>query len=1080
MKKQFFRKMTSIFCASAILLGTAASGLPGAGITVYGASVPTDVQNHWAKSFVVKAIDNKIVSGYDDGTFRPDKAVTRAEFSHMLNAALGNSVTTNINFSDVKSTDWYYSAVQKALAAGYVSGYDNGTFKPGTAINRQEASVMLSRIIPTYNKSANLSTFKDASSVSSWAKEAVSRVVGAGYISGTGSGTNVKLDPLGKLTRAQAVVIICKLLENETIVKTTKSVTTDNVTLKDAIYANGITVSDDVDENLTISNCVVLGKLNIKGGETITVTNSRVANAVLASDNTELALKGETSVKTTSVSADGTLSTASTAGSSIYSAGFESVTIEKEADAALNGTFPNVIVAGKDASVTVESGATVAKATVNGENAAFKGTGTISLMSVNANGVTYQKRPSTVTTAKTVTIAPKLVEASLDITSNPKDKAVDVDPSAPITVTFSEAIKTYAGETISDSDVDELLELREGSASGNKVSFEGDINAGKTILTLTPDEALASDTTYYITMAKNRVKTADGEGNAQYIVSFTTKKLNEKDVLISFYPKDDAERVKIDETITISFSHKVMNADKSALKSEHLKDIVILRETNSKGDDIPFTATINSAKTKITVTPDDDLDEDTQYYVAIDDDMLITSENHYDVDGDSVTWTTAGEDSYTAEDFITFYPEDDAEDVELDEEIVISFDEKVVFEDGSSISSDDLENIVIFRETNSKGDDVSFTATINSKKTEITITPKKELKEDTKYYLAIEDDLLMTSADETLVQGASVTWRTVDEDSDSLVTFSPKHKATSVSRSISPTITFDEAIIRYSGSAVTASYIESSVELREGSADGDLVEFEATINDAKTKITIDPVSKLDEGTKYYLGFGSKVFRTKEDETKIDGASVTWTITGGDDDEDSSSTSDLKASKLSSLSLSTGSLSFKSSTTTYNVTLDNGTKEVTVTAKTTDGSSISFNDSNTSVKGTHSTKVDVSSGKAKLTITVFDGGKSETTYTINFTVNSNTNLSTLTANGTSIKSGLSYSLKPEDKTTVKLIIKTSDANAKIIGGTTDVQNRTETITVDYGKTVEYRFTVQSTNGSEKDYKITLKNPNKKPE
>lgn len=258
MKKQFFRKMTSIFCASAILLGTAASGLPGAGITVYGASVPTDVQNHWAKSFVVKAIDNKIVSGYDDGTFRPDKAVTRAEFSHMLNAALGNSVTTNINFSDVKSTDWYYSAVQKALAAGYVSGYDNGTFKPGTAINRQEASVMLSRIIPTYNKSANLSTFKDASSVSSWAKEAVSRVVGAGYISGTGTGTNVKLDPLGKLTRAQAVVIICKLLENETIVKTTKSVTTDSVTLKDAIYANGITVSDDVDENLTISNCVVL------------------------------------------------------------------------------------------------------------------------------------------------------------------------------------------------------------------------------------------------------------------------------------------------------------------------------------------------------------------------------------------------------------------------------------------------------------------------------------------------------------------------------------------------------------------------------------------------------------------------------------------------------------------------------------------------------------------------------------------------------------------------------------------------------------------------------------------------------
>ena len=118
MKKQLFRTMTSVLCAAAILMGTASAGL-GSGAVAYGASVPKDVQNHWAKSFVVTAIEKKIVSGYDDGTFRPDKAVTRAEFSHMLNAALGNSVTTNISFSDVKSSDWYYSAVQKAVAAGY-------------------------------------------------------------------------------------------------------------------------------------------------------------------------------------------------------------------------------------------------------------------------------------------------------------------------------------------------------------------------------------------------------------------------------------------------------------------------------------------------------------------------------------------------------------------------------------------------------------------------------------------------------------------------------------------------------------------------------------------------------------------------------------------------------------------------------------------------------------------------------------------------------------------------------------------------------------------------------------------------
>ncbi|MBQ8591066.1 MAG: S-layer homology domain-containing protein [Firmicutes bacterium] len=1075
MKKQIFRTMTSCFCAAAILLGSAAAGL-GGGAVAYGAvTVPKDVTNHWAKSFVTTAIEKKIVSGYDDGTFRPDKAVSRAEFSHMLNAALGNTATTAISFSDVKSTDWYYGAVQKAVAAGYVSGYDNGTFKPGTAINRQEAAVMLSRIIPTYNTGTSLTKFKDASAVSSWASDAVSRAVGSGYISGTGNGTDVKLDPLGKLTRAQAVVIICKLLENETIVKTLKTVS-DDTTLKDAIYSNGITVSDDMDGALTISNCVVLGKLNIKGGDTVTVTNSRVASAVLAGDGTELAVKGETSVKTTAVTGEGTLSTTSVAGSSIYSAGFESVTIDKDAKAGLNGKFSNVTVSGENAVVSVEDGSTVSKITVNGKNTAFKGTGTVSLMTVNADGVTYEKRPSTLSTAKTVTTAPKLVEASLTITADPKDGTKDVKPDSEIKLTFSEAIKTYSGETISDSDVDELLELRVNSSSGNTVGFEGDINSSKTVITITPDETLESDTTYYITMAKNRVKTSEGEANGQFIISFTTESVSEKDAAISFFPKDDAENVKIDTDITISFSHKVMNADGSSLKSEDLEDIIIFRETNSKGDDIDFTATINSAKTKITVTPKEDLEEETQYYLAVDDDMLITSPGKYDVDGDSVTWTTAGEVTYTDEDFIAFSPKDDSDDVELDEDITITFDEKVICEDGSSVSSSDLQDIVIFRKTNSKGDDVEFTATINSAKTKITITPEDDLEEDQKYYLAIAKDSLLTSADKKTVAGASVTWTTVSDEED-IVTFSPKNKATSVSRSVSPTITFDEAVIRYNGNAVTASYVESNVELREGSSDGDLVEFEATVNDAKTKITIDPTSKLEEGTKYYLSFGSKVFRTKADETKIPASSVSWTVTGGDDEEEE--TSDLKASRLSSLTLSSGSLSFKSTTTTYNVTLDNGTTEVTVTAKTTDGSSMSFDGSNTSVKGTHTKKVDVSSGKATTKITVFDGGKSETTYTINFTVNSDTGLNTLTVNGTNIKSSLTYSLKAADKTTVELYIKTADSKAKIVGGTTDVQTRKETITVDYGKTVEYRFTVVSTNGAEKDYKITLKNPNKKP-
>ena len=105
----------------------------------------TDVSGHWAEEVITKWQDAGLISGYEDGTFKPENSVTRAEFAAMVNNALGFTEKGNVVFSDVKPGTWYYDAVAIAVEAGYCSGYEDGTFKPDATITRAEAAVMIAR-----------------------------------------------------------------------------------------------------------------------------------------------------------------------------------------------------------------------------------------------------------------------------------------------------------------------------------------------------------------------------------------------------------------------------------------------------------------------------------------------------------------------------------------------------------------------------------------------------------------------------------------------------------------------------------------------------------------------------------------------------------------------------------------------------------------------------------------------------------------------------------------------------------------------------------------------------------------------
>ena len=134
----------------------------------------------------VKAI--AYIKGYPDGTFKPQANVTRAEaaqmFATLLNDGTNFGTSGATKFSDA-SDDWYSKAVNYVVGKGLISGYPNGTFKPNESITRAEFAQMISGYIK--NEKAGSSDFKDVKD--HWAKDAIDKLNGNKNVTGYPDGS---------------------------------------------------------------------------------------------------------------------------------------------------------------------------------------------------------------------------------------------------------------------------------------------------------------------------------------------------------------------------------------------------------------------------------------------------------------------------------------------------------------------------------------------------------------------------------------------------------------------------------------------------------------------------------------------------------------------------------------------------------------------------------------------------------------------------------------------------------------------------------------------------------------------------
>ncbi|HQK54235.1 MAG: S-layer homology domain-containing protein [Tissierellia bacterium] len=245
----------------------------------------SDIDNHWAKEWIKNAVGLGFVSGYEDGTFKPDRTITRAEFSTMLNKAMKIEITENINFSDVREKEWFYKEIQKSVAAGFFSGYENNTFRPNNPIKREEVAKVVAGAITTGNIDGEGATLlKDYSTIQEWAKDSVNTVYNKGYILGYPDKTYM---PSKALTRAEAVKIIFEIVDNENI-EYGFNITNYNETYSSAVVVGNLNVLDSVGNgNVYIKNVVVLGDIVIsaKNVKSVELTDVKARRIIVEGEN---------------------------------------------------------------------------------------------------------------------------------------------------------------------------------------------------------------------------------------------------------------------------------------------------------------------------------------------------------------------------------------------------------------------------------------------------------------------------------------------------------------------------------------------------------------------------------------------------------------------------------------------------------------------------------------------------------------------------------------------------------------------------------------------------------------------------
>jgi len=151
-----------------------------------------------------------VVDGTNHVHYEPNRPITRAELTKILVKALNLPVDeTETTFVDVPAIAWYAGYTTAAARAGLVKGYEDGSFRPDRLVSREELAVVLVRGLELTAQPETVWSFSDAGMFSPWAKDFIAAAAGSGLVNGYPDGT---YKPQGQVTRAECAAMLYRAL----------------------------------------------------------------------------------------------------------------------------------------------------------------------------------------------------------------------------------------------------------------------------------------------------------------------------------------------------------------------------------------------------------------------------------------------------------------------------------------------------------------------------------------------------------------------------------------------------------------------------------------------------------------------------------------------------------------------------------------------------------------------------------------------------------------------------------------------------------------------------------------------------
>ena len=427
-------------------------------------------------------------------------------------------------------------------------------------------------------------------------------------------------------------------------------------------------------------------------------------------------------------------------------------------------------------------------------------------------------------------------------TFNPVDSDTNVIVSSNITITFNELIRNINNSTLTDSNVDSLITLKDADSSGSNITFNATIDSDKKIITINPSNNFNSEQVIYLSLAA--VEDQAGNATATTSISFTAR--DSDPPVVSFFPSNSAVNVLRNSDITISFTEAIRNLDNTPITDANIDGLITLKASNSSGADISFDAFIDSTKENITITPTSNLPLNQVIYVAI----SASVEDEWD---NAIAASTA---SFTTIDdrlSVTFDPADGTTGLPVNTNIIMTFSDAIRHLDDSLITNANVDNLITL-EYSFSGSPIPFDATIDSAKKIITINPTNNLIPGDIIYVSI--DSVENSSD--VATGLAAGTFSVDDNVPPNVLISPSNGSTNVEADAIITIYFDEEIRFLDNTSINNINVDSLITLKDTNSSGVDIAFDATIDIHNQLISINLNENLASEQAVYVAIGPAV------------------------------------------------------------------------------------------------------------------------------------------------------------------------------------------------------------------------------